>query len=1292
VEENSVSIFGTISKLANQKDISRSFDGRLGPGLFGGARVNRKLIDTKNYSFRRIRDVFNVGEKFSESAQNIIGERLRNPRLYKPPSFNNINGEGFLRNYTRRVRFAFSNIWGDEARRRKNYRGNLSILSTKYHPRRKKRRPLKVLDFITLIPALVVYLGKYILDRIAVEAVQIVGRDRAIFSLMRDTSGEGLAGKLMTSLDSFRFGVGVLKIVAKDSIEAAIPAILIGAMTSSPLFGGIIGGLFFTSKFALDFTSYFSVQNPLVVNIVQRVGSSFLDTTLSTPELLFNSTTFSFGPAFVTLVALSFLGVGGLPLALGVGGVFAGSFVTRIISNVLIGRNFSTYADLSSLDVSELRLGIFKSEYLTGLGIPSLGIGVGLFLATGLPIFLVIPGVGITTGIIADFFKSSYIEDITLHDISSVSTYDVLHSFIGAGAGGFLIGTAFLGPVGGLIFGIGFSGASIAINLIQKAGSRFVVKPEDFGRFTSEVELRNLASLTEEEFYRKLYMEYHYTPRMVDNFGGGSGFRDYLERALESNSSLDLEYINGQFSRVIYDTLADRQSLLLRFDPARASDYFREIDSIALEPKMEDYLAKFVNIEGEPLPADLIGRLVKDGELKTLYDAANSRDLADSDEVLAARSDFISRVYRADFSRLTGISEDDLSKLANSTTIRGLDSTRFPAKFFSQQGKSLAEISDALKSGRFSDFINEARFKIDLVNHLDNINVEGINASEIAGKLRNSSLRDFLRERGIDLDASYSEFIQRFNEIEAFKGMDMLPAFEYSDFAVSLQGAGITLENIFRGVDFPAGIERMDLSSLRNISDDAIGGNAIRSDISKILFENGEIERLWALNMRDLMDIYPERSIFSIGKIGAVRDIRLPVPVLDRIPLSDILESVNSGFIGGAILAFVFGVTSPVAVLGIMGGTLAARVGIKYLSAISDTRWGVAEQSIFYKTGIQNTFDLVEKGFLPGLIAYAVTSYFLGPVAGVVAGIAGGGLYVGYKFATQTDLGFFSKATGFMSEGVKFLGEAGNGLFLADLGINMTTEKFWEGLTFQLGSAAFVSSLLQTVFGGLVIGSMVGAVLGAAELADIAGFAGVLTGIGAGALGLLGITAGTLLLPFAVGTVIFVGGVVVVNWIVEKIFGHGIFFYLGEGAKSLWNSVSSWLFGRALGASIGLDILIGFISIFFRGEMDVEDFIRTVFIMVVMWSLIGGNFLSSAFSGSSNNNTSNTLNNKTQSPTYSFLTSPSSGQIINIEKTPNNITADNVFVKTDKGVIQLTVNNPYLYKGEVVYKGEYLGN
>ena len=457
-----------------------------------------------------------------------------------------------------------------------------------------------------------------------------------------------------------------------------------------------------------------------------------------------------------------------------------------------------------------------------------------------------------------------------------------------------------------------------------------------------------------------------------------------------------------------------------------------------------------------------------------------------------------------------------------------------------------------------------------------------------------------------------------------------------------------------------------------------------------------------AASIRDLFAIDPERfaEIFksdflsqnldgielrkvmlnSLSKSGAGVFGKVYAMVITKISdtlgitTEDLFSSLNSGMFGGAILSVVFGITNPIAFIGVTLGYISLKTGLTILSKI-DPKAGFLG-NIISKDTLHSVSGFVSNAITPGLVGYIIGSYFLGPVGGALVGASTGIGWAIFKYI-RGDSALFGKS---VTEFMDFMGKnILNPAYLIYFDTQLISANFWDGLFFRHGLLGFIMSGINLAMG--VISTVA--------------LAGVLGTIG-GAI----ITALTPVLPFlasvpgvAVGFAAVAGTVIGVNWIVSKIFGHGIFYYVGDFAKNVFVTVAGW-FGHhitnAIGfASIGLDILIGIIALFFKTEFDIDDFLRTIFIMVLSWALFASIIGGGTASGGNNNNTSNTLNHNSSAATTSFLNT--SGKIVNIESSPGNITVDTIFIKTSTGIVQIKTTNPYLYKGENVYKGEYLG-
>ena len=1299
VSENTHSYMGALSSLINVKKSDRIF----APdslSAIGVRRSNRYLFNERKYNQSRLFGNFSGEKNFSDNFEYTFGKRLESIGSVPGVSTNPIQS------IKRKL---------NSSKISKRLRGVGSISAEKKRAKRKKRRILKFLDYIVAIPGLIVVVARYFIDKTLFNLARYVGEKQGItYSLLRNVAGEGMSGRVLTFLDGTRFSFGVLKLIAKDGVEALVPALLTGLTLSSPLAGAIFGGIFFASKFFVDFSKYFSLQNPMVTNIIERISATMTDRALSLPEILFKSGTFGVTAGVIGTGIAAIFGVSGLPLIFTGVGILTATSVVRAIDLAVVGRDFASYST-----ALESGGNLFKSQYLIEIGGPFGGIGFGLFFATGNPLFLGLAGVGLVSAGVADFFKASLFEDSVLHDISSFSIYDATHT-IGFAGGGALIGFALggsLGPLVALITGGVFAGGSLYVTIVQKVGSRFIVHPNPLWERVdlSPDRINYLRSLSREDLYRE-FANSGYTSDILDKVYGERGIYEYLH---DTATIPDPHYIEEELRSIREDTLLYRQELLRGYNPDAAFVFYKDgidrmnsivegahnfqvefhedigtylrgiktsggslddaISRIGLRNVdirdyldrvrslggnlddairnidlyknlsnvgLEDFL-KGLSQEGRVLNPLLIDSLSKDSDIQKLYDEYRIHP--------ERLNDFLKEVYREDIRDISNFNKTQLAKLEDSRGIK--DGSHFGVKYASREMHSFYRISEILKNPTMDHFVNSGILRKELLDHFG-ANGEAALYDEL---LHTPDVWRFLESKGLDISLRYDEFATRLEDINVtgLSDFNLGLAFKQSEFFKFLDNTHLAIGDIFPNLEGLSAIEKT--TSIRDlfISNPARFADIFNSEFLSSNLNGIELRRV-------ILDSLSKAGAGSLGKVSAMIQMKMFKTL--GLTTEDIATSINSGMLGGAILSVIFGVTSPIAFTALTLGYFSFKTGLTILSKI-EPKVGFLG-NIISKETVAKASEFLGNAITPGLLGFVIGSYFLGPIGGALVGASTG---IGWAILKSfRSVGFFEgKIAGFMN----FMGEhILNPLYLIYFDTQLVSANFWEGLFFRHGLMGFVPSVINLAMGVM---STVGL---AAGLASIGGFV-------LGALPFLAAIPEVL-----VGFVVVAGAVVVTNWLVSHIFGYDIFHYVGEFAKNAFTTVAGWFghhIANAIGfASIGLDILIGIIALFFKSEFDIDDFLRTIFIMVFSWALFASVIGGGTSSGGNNNNTSNTVNHNA-TPATSFLNT--SGKIINIENNPGSVTADTIFVKTSSGVIKVNTTNPYLYKGESVYKGEYLG-
>ncbi len=1289
VEENSRSYYGLLTALANSKKsgMVRSSDS----AKLTGYRKVQKLIYPER---KNLRSKFKSGFLWADLSNNFSGEK-RFSDNYEDAFGKKLNKLSPNQNTGKFTRRQFISNTINNTKLSKRLRGIKNIEATKRPSKRKRKNLLKFLDFIVLAPAFVFAFLRGIVDKALFEVAKYVGDEQGItYSLLRNVDGEGLAGRLLTSLDGVRFGFGVAKMMLKDGFEALIPGLLAGIAMSSPVGGVIVGSVYFGSKFFLDFTTYFSEQNPLVVNMVQRIATTMTDRALSLPELIVKTGTFGITSAVIGTIVAAIFGISGIPLMFTGLGIFAVTSVFRAVDLSFVGKVLGDYTEASDLVRSSF---LFKSEYLFEIGGPSAIVGIlGFILFGGNPLFLGFMGVGLVSGSIADFFKSSLFEDSVLHDISGVSAYDISHVGIGFIGGGALIGSVF-GPIGAVVGAIAVGVPSIIITIVGKRGARFIVHPDivDLKFEPGVFDPKILSGLDRYQLYDKL-AESGYSSDMLDKFYGEKGLYEYLH---DPNliDHWDLNYISKEFRDIRADTLLERQELLRTYGSVDPSAFYREsLDRIALDKAY--YLKEF----GES--KDLADALDKFGARADIRDVLyRSKDLTDAtanlgtipekmkfedflkslsqgnrfldttlvdnlsrDTTLSdlyARGDMenlLKEIYREDIKSIAGFTEEDM-KAIDKSLVNSRDLSKFGVKAVSKEMNSYYRMSDVLKNPEASSFVNPESLRAGLIKFVED---KGGSIGDLSNPLTVDSLknttdfRQFLSDRGLNLSSSYSDFIKSFND-SIFKGFDLSSSFAGSDFFKLLANTNLPVGTIFPNL---VGLDAETEANL-NLRSFLLTDPARFEAIFNSEFLNSSLVGIDLPNL--IRESLVQSGMGSLGKIAVTAQVNLSETL--NLTTADLFKSLNSAMIGGAVLSVIFGITTPVGFIAVTGAYLGIKTGLTILGNIKPET--AALNTFLSKATIGKASEFIGDSLTPGLLGYLVGSYLFGPIGGALVGVGTGVGWATYRMISDSSK--LSEAVGGFT---KFVGEKIlDPAFLVYLDTQLTTSNFWEGLFFQHGGMAAFQS-----WSALVMGTMSAFALGG-TLASIGAF---VLGAAFGITGIAGIITG------GIGFVVVGAAVWSINSLLVYFFQHGIFYYIGDFLKNIYQTVSGWFFHSAAIASIGLDILIGIIALFFKGEFDIDDFLRTIFIMVLGWALMMSLMGAGATSGGNNNNTANVVNHRAPHAATFLYTS---GKIVNIQNNPSNSLADTVFIKTSAGIVKINTTNPYLYKGEILNKGEYLG-
>ncbi len=1194
IDQNTRDYLGTINTLASPKNQGLTRD-KYSPTATGLRHTNRLLYPEKS-------------KKFSFSTLGALDFKQWEDKF----------GEVFTTTNKRVLKINFKpfQIGLQKGKDKKN-----PNLVTRRDKKVKKRNLLKFIDFIEALPAAVVFVGRYFVDKALLYVAKNVGDGEFAYSILRNVSG-GLTEKVFISIDSFKFALGVGKLILKDGVEALIPGLITGIILSNPLLGAVVGGAYFTSKFLVDFTSFFSEQNPLTANLIERINSSMIERSLSTTEVVFKSTTFGFSTGILGAGIAAFLGIANAPLIFA--GIFIGTSAIKAIDYLVVGRLAGSYEELSAIGASEFRISLFKSEYLFQFGGVS-GI-VSLFFISNPFIGLVVFGAGLITGSVADFIKASLFEDSVLHSISDISLYDALHTGLGFAGGGALIGVGLVGGPLGLLVGVVTGGMSLAINIYEKRASSFIVKEDPKLEPLKDIkdlrlknvpfnEWKNLGKVSLKEELVKLGIPAEEIDRMD------------LVKYLEGDKiKPDIAHVQKMFDEYRRADFYSRQDLLYRYDPLAPRTIFANVNEVDISKNLEENLKNLKDISGRSLDSGLVDTLSKDTNVGALWDKAIHGDA----------SGFIDKVAREHIIKTSGLQEEDLKKIEKSKI--NLDNSRLRIKTVNTQIDAMRRTADIIKDPRAIRFIDEGAAKKIISKEI---------ISNRFSVVTDTSVKDFFKGRGINIEEmKYSDFVEAAKKI-GFSDQEIVDMAKNSDYIKNLSLTDISPDKIFEGITLTPGTRFVD--SLDLLKDP----NIISSSIPKL--ELG----------KEAFRTIQESGLGSVGKVAAsMRSTSL----ITKLSTEDLMKAFNSGLFGGTLLSVAFGATTLPAFAAVTLGYTSFKWGLSYLENI-DPKFLIIDTALG-KVGVGTATKFLGESMNPAILLAVVSGYFLGPVAGIAIGATGG---IGWAiFKRVSEKSFIADTFGKAGE---FLGsKVMEPFFILQLDTSITSPSFWEALLGEKGGMAFLNSAMTSIFGGMAISSIalsVGSSVVAAV--SIAGLSFALPEI---AVTLLG--AG----------IVVVGGVIL-NQVVNWIFGHGIMYYIGDFFKSAINTVWSWFSKAAVPASLGLDIFIGIILLFFKTEFDIDDFLKTIFIMVIGWSLAGSLIGANTASGATNNNTSSTVSTSTPA-TVALNTSPYTGKILNIDTT--NPVSMIVTLKTGSNTVQFSSNNPSLYTGETLYKGEYLGN
>ena len=456
--------------------------------------------------------------------------------------------------------------------------------------------------------------------------------------------------------------------------------------------------------------------------------------------------------------------------------------------------------------------------------------------------------------------------------------------------------------------------------------------------------------------------------------------------------------------------------------------------------------------------------------------------------------------------------------------------------------------------------------------------------------------------------------------------------------------------NIDAGVteDFIRGIRSMDMGEfIRRIEDmrgtqDITLDGSLRADfISRGLF------------IRSFID-FGAKLGFDVGFLTKISNIFNNSEILHLgggvVRLADIGEISSSG-LWAFILARILNFSNPVSLLIGLGG-----------SALRTTLIAL-EQGGALK-GISQSTMAIADGMNWGVFGAIVGFLIGGPMGALIGGIGTWVAAAALKYFVKINIANFREVFGTSVELPWYLriGKfAGEGV-----------QRLFEFSSFEQVTSNLATSPIDTLKSLFFQNGIAHGLVSALNFGMAGAFAwGIAT-----ALGLVG------WLALAIAAAVFVIGVGI-DALLRFLHMKTIWEYMAMGLKAGFDWVGRVFFHSL--ASLGFDMLIGIMFLFFRVDFDLEQFLKSIFIYILSWSIIAGGFFGAGIFGSgSNSNTSDTVNSSpSTSHAIGLLTSPVNGSIL-------NLTSDNVTVKTQNGnvIVIKNINNPYLYIGEGIYKGE----
>ena len=1038
--------------------------------------------------------------------------------------------------------------------------------------KKKKARGLNFLDFILAVPALIVDAITFMATDVALGAIKVLDKAGILSeegfyrTILSGNVEAGLWDKMMLSWDGLKFSLSGLKLIFKDSLEAAIPGAFIAVISGSPVLGGVVAGVMFVPKFFGDFLGMFSMSGP-AGDIVTKVVSDFGASSLSGGEIAMKSA-FSGVYIGVPLFVLStFFGVP-LSTAALVTGVVVGARATDLfLTEKLIPR----FTDASALDASTLTELRFTSKYLFNFGGPS-AVLAGIGVATGNPFFLIAGGAGFVSSATIDFFRNALFESTTIKSLDG--GLEVVHGPVAFAIGPAIIGGAIGGPVGAVI-GAAVGGVTgFGLNFMKHSLSSIAVDPR------SAIFEDNLGKALEAQ------------QKLIDFKPGDLG----LDRRFLRDFGTNRSDINNALNR-----LGDRSFTI------------EDLESWGLKDSdIERLFTGRTSFSGNVLGVKNIN----------LEFAASKGE-----------AEMLRGMYLKDF-----VNEDKLVSVITARDgaipkVGGESSRVYLEKNFDGYGKfKLDQFGDKFKELDLKDYFEGSRFAVNL-EHVNNLFLSDIldedKLTELLAKINSggimpNGLETVLSERGIEIGSI---------DVETLKGMQLS----------ELGRAGLLTKDFVSAEEFT--------------------GTALK-------FDEVGIKALQA-------------APWSIAKIAAIMrsDIRLPIPGVSHAAFADISPAINAGVVSGIALSLV---VSPLPAALIGGGVAISKLILTSLA--KDPNVSSIVQGTVGLEG-RELIGAFSHSLGLGVVTFVVAT-LLGQSA-LTAGLISGGVtlaYTGVRYILRETFPNIAKVGGAAEKmGVfgKFLTDT---LHIPDWAVHLFSMKgmFDAAMVIQLDDqllnpVKFITSLTA---GGLTgVWSLVTLGFG---IAGGFGLAGILFSV-------LGVTGAGFLLTAGVGLGIVVGGLAV-DFLVKAFTGFDIGQWVIRGVSNLFSSI----FGHAAGAfSWGLDIVVTMLLLIFRTEFDVDEFLRIIVTAVFGIAIFMEIFGSGNASGSSNSNTSNVLNSNhnAQAGTTGYLISPYSGKIVNIVS-GGKVLADTVYIKKSNGenVVVSNVYNPYLYVGENIYKGSFIGN